>query len=90
MKKLGALRGEIDGIDNEIAALFNKRMETVKQIADVKKENCAAVTDGAREQEIIDKVTALAKGGNAKYMKKLFLTLFEMSRDYQDEYLGNK
>lgn len=90
MKKLKDLRSEIDATDKEIAALFNKRMATVKQIADVKKQNCASVTDSAREQEIIDKVTSLASGGTAKYMKKLFLTLFELTSDYQDEYLGNK
>ena len=42
------LRGEIDGIDDEIARLFCRRMELVEGIAQAKKLRGAAVTDPAR------------------------------------------
>jgi 3-dehydroquinate dehydratase-2 len=76
MKELTQLREKIDKIDEEILRLFNERMDIAFQIGEYKKEHGLAVFDPVREQE---KLSAI----NDPYAHKLFLTLFELSRECQ-------
>ena len=77
------LRNRIDGIDDEMTALFAKRMETAREIVEWKKQNGAAVTDSTREREIINKQTGAVPPELAGYTKVLYQTLFDVSRSYQ-------
>ena len=53
------LRGRIDEIDQQIVALYEKRMEVSKQVAEYKIETGKRVFDKAREEEKIQKVKSL-------------------------------
>ena len=48
-------RAEIDAIDREIVALFERRMQVVVEVAQIKKENGIAILDANREKEVIAK-----------------------------------
>ena len=43
-------RAEIDAIDREIVALFERRMQVVVDVARIKKENGIAILDANREK----------------------------------------
>ena len=58
MKDIGNIRAEIDGIDRELARLFQRRLEIVGQVAASKLERGAPVSDPARERDILSRVTA--------------------------------
>jgi len=62
MKELGKLRKEIDGIDNEILGLLNKRARNVLNIAHIKRNEKAKFYSPEREREILERLTSLNKG----------------------------
>lgn len=78
------LREQLDGIDNELAALFDKRMDVVEQVAEYKRANNVPVMAAGREREILYRVTGLVKPDRMEYAKILWSTLMEFSRDYQE------
>ena len=59
MNKLEEARGVIESLDEEIAGLFEKRMEAVRLVADYKKEHGLAILDKGREEDIINKNSSL-------------------------------
>lgn len=77
-------RNQLDQIDDQLAALFKRRMETVKLIADYKKEHGAPVMASDRERDILYRVTGLCGEELQEYTKILYSTLLELSRDYQE------
>ena len=81
--ELEELRKKIDVIDDELAALYQKRMELSKLVAQVKSEKGLAVQNVLREKEIINRVTADADDEMKLFVKQLFETLFETSKAYQ-------
>mgnify|MGYP001852810445 FL=1 len=58
MDKLLQLRNEIDSIDEQIVALFEKRMAVSEDVAQYKRKIGKAVLDSGREAEKIQKVRA--------------------------------
>lgn len=77
------LRDEIDSIDKEMTALFQKRMETAAQIAKFKQENGLPVFNKEREREVLNSVTANVSPEIEGYTKTLYETIFNLSRSYQ-------
>ena len=82
---LTQIRNQIDGIDQELVSLFNRRMELAAQVADYKKENKLPIYVPAREREILQKVAGLASSDLANYTRVLYSMLFELSRSYQSK-----
>ena len=80
-------RDRLDQIDDQMAELFRQRMETVKQVADYKKEHNTPVLASGREREILYRVTGLCGPELEEYAKILWSTLLELSRDYQEDRL---
>lgn len=82
-EQLDELRREIDGIDSEIAPLFQKRMEAAKKIAGLKCEHNLAVQDNTRENQVVAaalaRVDEQLKGETALLMR----TILSLSREYQ-------
>ena len=62
MGELENLRKEIDGIDNEILNLLNKRSHIVLDIAHIKRNENAKFYSPEREREILERLTAVNKG----------------------------
>ncbi|MBR5262210.1 MAG: chorismate mutase [Clostridia bacterium] len=77
------LRQEIDTIDNELVALFEKRMRTASAIADYKRANGLPVSDKGREREVINKVTSKVSDEFSEYTRVLYQTIFDVSCSYQ-------
>ena len=81
MDELLQLRNEIDEIDKEIVALFEKRMAVSEDVAAYKQRIGKAVLDPEREAEKIKKVCALAHSEfNAQGVHALFNQLMTISR----------
>lgn len=54
MDKLNEARGIINETDKQIAELFEKRMQAVKQVAEYKKERGLPIFDSSREAEVVN------------------------------------
>ena len=80
---LQTCRSEISQIDEQIVALFQKRMALSKEIALFKKENRLPIFDSERERAVLNRVTALAGEELADYTGVLYQTVFDVSRSYQ-------
>ena len=77
-------RTEIDAIDREIVALFERRMQVVVDVARIKKENGNAILDASREKEVIAKVQSYLKDAALKEeLAEAYETLMKVSKDYQ-------
>lgn len=81
--ELKDLRQQINETDNEITALFTKRMEIAGEIAKYKAENDLPVFDKLREREVLNRLTENQSEEMAMYTKMLYTTLFDLSRSYQ-------
>ena len=82
------LRNEIDRIDEELVKLFNQRMETVKKVADYKKETGTVLYDAQRERELIGKAAERSNEETELYTRVLFSTLTNLSRAYQSRFIN--
>jgi len=80
---LHSLREQIDKIDDQIAALYVERMNTVKLIGEAKARGEGALNDPNREKKIIARVTKIAEEDVKVYMKQVFTAMFETSKAYQ-------
>lgn len=83
MDKLNKAREIIGQTDKEIAALFEKRMAAVKEVAEYKKERGLPVFDGAREDYLISK--------NLEYidneeMKEFYVSFLKSTMDISKRY----
>lgn len=81
-------RNQLDQIDDQLVALFRQRMETVRQVADYKKEHNTPVLAAGRERDILYRVTGLGGEELQEYTRILYVTLLELSRDYQENRLS--
>lgn len=85
---LGQIRQQINEIDEQMVALFKKRMETVAEVAKYKQENHLPVLDRTRERQVLCRVAEMAGEELEHYAKVLYTTLFDVSRNYQRNYLN--
>ncbi len=90
MKQIQDIRQEIDSIDNELAALFKKRMAIANEVAASKRERGVPVSDPAREREILSRVTEDADTTNEGALRLLFTTLFGISKARQRAILSGE
>ncbi len=78
------LRKQIDGIDEQIVALYEKRMEISRQVAEYKIETGKKVFDKVREEEKLRKVKSLTHNEfNSHGIEELFEQIMSMSRKLQ-------
>ncbi|MEG0873987.1 MAG: prephenate dehydratase domain-containing protein [Clostridiales bacterium] len=81
-------RSKIDVIDDQIAKLFEDRMNLAGKIGEYKGNNNLPSVNRTRERDIINRI---ANGVNSEYVgysKTLFNLLFDLSRAYQNKFLG--
>lgn len=57
MNELDQCRKEIDQIDQELTALFEKRLEAVLKVGEYKKKHQLPILDASREEAVIQKNT---------------------------------
>ena len=80
---LEQVRKEIDKVDDQIAELFDKRMQLIDGIVKAKKESKKSVSDPNRERDILLRVSEKVDEDKQIYLKRVFETLFEVSKAYQ-------
>ncbi len=79
------LRKEIDSVDRSIMELFRDRMALSAEIGKVKKANGLAILDIEREKDKLDKIAKNVEDDLAAYTSKLYLTLADLSKEYQSK-----
>ena len=77
------LRNEIDQIDDQLLALFVRRMGISAQVAAYKKENQLPIFVPQRETEKLADVAKKAGADMSDYACSLYSSIFELSRAYQ-------
>lgn len=89
MKDLLLLRDEIDQIDNEIVALYQKRMQLTSEVAEYKIQTGKKVFDKDRERSKLEKLTALVPDSFSKNgIRELFEHIMSISRKRQYQLLA--
>ena len=81
---LDEIRAEISAINDEMLALFVKRMELSAQVAMYKKANGLPTLDRKREEAILQKVADNTSDEFRQYAIQLFRTMMDLSKEYQD------
>lgn len=91
MTDLLELRGQIDEIDREIVALYEKRMKISGQVAEYKIETGKKVFDKQREEEKLAVLRSLADNDfNRHGITELFEQIMSMSRKLQYQMLTDR
>ena len=84
MIDLSVSRQQIDDIDSQIVALFEKRMQVANKVAEYKLQTGKKVYDRQREEEKLEKLSALSHGKfNEHAVRELFSQIMSISRKYQ-------
>ena len=76
-------RKKIDQIDNNIIDLFKKRMATAKEIAEYKAKNNMQTFDGARERQLLARISELAGPELEGYARMIYSLMMDVSKSYQ-------
>lgn len=84
MSKLEELRAQIDEIDSQMIALFERRRDVTRQVGEYKKEHDLPVLDRQREEEVLAKKEAMLKNQYLKTeVKDFFGSIMAISRRQQ-------
>jgi len=84
-ERLAQLRDEIDSIDAELAALFERRMAVVSEVAAFKRKAGLPVYDASREDSVVARGRARVSPENADDMENLLIKLMQISKERQEE-----
>ena len=86
------LRLKIDEIDDKIINFLIRRFKTVFKIGEYKKEHGKAIFQASREEFIMGKVRkeAIKSEINPEALIKVYETILEKSRDFQEKMRGNQ
>lgn len=84
MDELKQARLSINEIDEEMAKLFEKRMNVASDIAKYKREHGLPITDAKREEELIEKnQTRVEDPVIREYYTQYLRSMFKVSKEYQ-------
>ena len=88
MNDLEKARQDINEIDKEMAALFERRMLAAEKIAAHKRANGLSVKDEAREKALIEKnCTYISSSAIEPYYARFLRGVIDLSCDYQEKLL---
>lgn len=84
MSELDILRKDIDVIDAALVELFERRMELVARVADIKEQNGIGVLNSNREEEVIKHNMELLKNKELSPQLEMFLrSVMDISKGLQ-------
>ncbi len=90
MGSLEDYRSEIDSIDKELIALFEKRMNVAIKVGEYKKERNLPIFNAKREEEVIEKNINLLKNKEySEITRSYFEKIMELSRSLQADLMEN-
>lgn len=84
MDNLEEIRKEISTINDEMLALFVKRMELSAQVAAYKKANGLPTLDRKREEAILQKVADNTTDEFRQFALEFFRNMMDLSKEYQE------
>ena len=86
MNELEQSRKEINNIDEQMAHLFERRMNVCAKIAGYKKEHGLSVRDPAREEDLINKNKSLIEDAELEpYYVRFLRNNIDVSCEYQSK-----
>lgn len=88
MKELEEIRKEIDKLDGKIKTLFLERLSLCEKVAKIKGQSGTPIFDGKRENKIVENLTKNLTTREKEYIKKLYATIFDISKDCQSKVLS--
>lgn len=88
--ELADYRKEIDALDAQIVAAFERRMSAAGHIAEYKKAHGLPVLDVAREREKLQALVSAAPEDMHEYIASLYSLIFELSRSEQHRLIGTE
>ncbi len=77
-------RNQIDQIDQQLIALLDARFTVTKQVGEYKREHGVPVLNQNREQQIIDKISAIDLQ-HSEQVTQVYLAIMDISKKQQDE-----
>ncbi len=78
------LRDQIDSLDDQLLELLNQRMESVRQVGELKRSTNAIIYRPERERQILDRVFAQNKGPLTQVaIEAIFLEIFAAARNME-------
>ena len=84
-----SMRLQINTIDQEMATLFEKRMNLAKHIGIYKAKNNIEITDEVRETELIKRNIAYISDKEVKkYYQRFITNLIKLSKEYQTKIIS--
>ncbi|QIL46042.1 chorismate mutase [Vagococcus coleopterorum] len=79
-------RDKIDKIDKQIVSLIEDRLQVVKEVAIIKKENGIPVLDSSREENLLTKVKSYTDDADLKKLyEEIFSTIMNHSKEQQNK-----
>ena len=89
MDALEQARAEIDAVDTQLAALFERRMAAVLQVAEYKRAHGLPIYDAARETAVLEKAAARIQSPALRpYYKDHVQNLMDVAKQYEAVVLG--
>jgi chorismate mutase len=87
-KTLEKLREEINAADDELVKVLAKRMEIVKEIGKIKKENNVTALDEKRWQEVLERVLENAQKHvlSQNFIKKIYEEIHKAALELEKKY----
>ena len=89
-KDLNILREEIDAVDEQLVALFNKRMEICGDVARYKQAVGKNVFDPERERKKLAKIAELSGEEMRDYTTGLYSLILDLSKAHQQRIIGGE
>lgn len=84
MDELKELREEIDRIDRQMVALFERRMDVVCRVADYKRRNGMPILQSDREKVVLEKAKGLLRNKDYEQALESFMAhMMSLSRIQQ-------
>lgn len=89
MRDLTELRQELDALDQELVALFEKRMTISREVAAAKMQLGKPVLDASREAQVLQSRCAMLQDASlAEATEALYRQIMALSRQEQEKLLG--
>lgn len=91
MEDLAQIRQAIDGIDRQLVALLEERLDLVNQVVAYKRANKLPVYDQEREQLLLEQVAYQVNNKDYEALiMAVFADLMSHSRNYQEAQLADQ
>ncbi len=88
MEDLKELRAKLDAIDRDMVALFEKRMDISRKVAETKKEQGLPVLDQSREEQVLaSRCGYLTDTTITAETRALYQEIMRLSRGVQEKLL---